>query len=404
MKRSPFATIIAACIFFLFNCSDSSIDNQTESFINSDKEITNESEENKAKVKKLAEFINDAVLEGNTNKYLSKFDLDYFTDKLVSSLKMSSRKKAGFAEGLKKGIITFPKQIMSYVENGALYEAINCRFDTSKNAYFMLFRLYSEESGINYHDYRVSKIGNDFMFCDMYIYLTGENISQTMQRMVMNSLPSNKLLEILKPEKKEDFNKIVAAGKFMKTGQYEEAYTKYNSLEGSMKDEKFTLIMKSQAASMFSSELYQESMDALMQKYPNDNSLSLSFIDYYLLKEDYNKTLEMTNRLKKETGDDFLQYMIGNIHYMKKDYNAAKINYKYIMENYEDFHSSYFSYMVCLAKSKKYKETVAVLNKLSTFDYSKFELIDYVETSEVGIENEFEDFMKSKEYKIWKKK
>ncbi|MGB1041242.1 MAG: tetratricopeptide repeat protein, partial [Flavobacteriales bacterium] len=100
---------------------------------------------------------------------------------------------------------------------------------------------------------------------------------------------------------------------------------------------------------------------------------------------------EMTNRLKKETGDDFLQYMIGNIHYMKKDYNAAKINYKYIMENYEDFHSSYFSYMVCLAKSKKYKETVAVLNKLSTFDYSKFELIDYVETSEVGIENEFED-------------
>ncbi len=404
MKSNTTKLLIIICSITLFSCSETTSNPINENFINASKEIKTESDENNKKVEELGELISSAINDGSAEGYLSKFDLDYFGNKLSNSMGLSGRKRVDFDKGLKKGISNFPREIITQVNNGSLYDFVNYRYDTAKNAYFMLFRLFSDENGVNYHDYRVSMNGDEMMFNDMYIYLTGENISQTMQRLMLAGMPSNKLLAILNPEKKQDFNKVIKASRLLRSGQYRDAYNTYSSMTSDMKDEKFVLIMKGQVARMYDDDLYQKSMKELMAKHPNDNTLSFNYIDYYLLKEDYQKSLEAVNNLKSETKDDFLEYLIGNINYTKGDLLSAKKNYRYMIENYSDFHTPYFVYMACLAENNEYKEIVEVLNKLQSLDYQKYELSDYLESTEYGVENEFEKFIKSTTYKRWKKK
>lgn len=401
MKNLRLNLILILIALFLVNCSDSSEVSVAEEYINDQKELVSSSE-NDLEVEKLGNFLENSIDEGNVEDYISKLDLDYFLNKSTHNIGLSSAKKNGFRDGLETGIAVLPNQLVSKVSAGELYEFISYRYDTSENSYYVLFRFFSEEEGINYHDYKVSKNGDDYYFNDIYIYLTGENMSQTMKRFVMSGFSSNNLMAIFNQSKKRDFNNVIEASKALRNGDYQKAYDFYNSLESEMKTEKFVLIMKAQSAIRVSDEAYYEAMEELKTNYPDDKTLSLNYIDYYIMQEDYSKTLEMVNNLKKETGDDFLEYIIGNIHYTKEDYSSAMNSYKYIKNNYPNYYTGYFSYMGCLVKMEKYEGVIKELNNLLEIDYTKPELIEYIESDDDFGLNEYDNFIQSKEYKRWK--
>ncbi len=401
MKNQIIKTFIICFVFSIYSCSNSSNNSNSKEFINAEKEIE-PSNEVELKIIELGEFIDNAILDQDIEGYLSKLDIDYFLNKTTHSIGLSRKEKVGFKEGLSKGVSSLPREIMSKVSEGQLYDFVSYRYDTSQNAYYILFRFFSEEEGINYHDYRVSRNGDQFMFNDIFIYLTGENLSQTMERILISGMPSNSLIALLKPEKKRDMERLIQASKALRLANFQEAYDAYNSLEGDMKNEKFVLIMKAQVAIKIDEDLYEETIKELIQTYPNDNTISLNFIDYYIINEEYQKALEAIHNLKEETGDDFLEYILGNINYQKEDYTFAKNNFKLITENYESFATGYLSYMSCLVKDNEYKEVIPLLNKLLTLDYTRPELIEYLESIDEFGGNEYEDFILSKVYLDWK--
>src|SRR5690606_9422703 len=137
-------------------------------------------------------FIQTQIHESNPEGFLSKFDTKIIKNKVRkvdSKLLKTIHDENEFDRGLKTGLIEFPKKIISLFEIGSFYDMVNYRYDEETQTYHMLFRLFQMDEGINYHDYKVSVVNDEFMFDDMYIYLSGEYISDTFTRIFEYTSP-----------------------------------------------------------------------------------------------------------------------------------------------------------------------------------------------------------------------
>ena len=143
-------------------------------------------------------------------------------------------------------------------------------------------------------------------------------------------------------------------------------------------------------------------LEELKEKHNNDPTMYLTLVDYYILKEEYDRAFDLIDNLQIETNDDFLYYMKGNVEFLSDDYESASNYYAYIIENYPDFFQGYAGYLIATTKQQKYDDAITVLNKLVELEYDKDAIIEYLEEDdETGI-NVLEDLVKSDAYKTWK--
>ncbi len=343
----------------------------TKNNINKPEEIILESEENDEKVAELGNYLLNAILEGNTESYISKLDINNLNNKVASNLKQGKEFKRGFKSGLSKGVKNISESIIKQIDNGSFYDFISFRYDDKTKTYSLLFRFFSSTEGINYHEYKVSKGDNELLFNDIYIYLTGEYISSTMERLALTALPKNQLLNLFGKKDRDNLNKMIKGLNLFNSGNANQAYSELESISGNLAEDKYILILKNQIASSINEKLYEKTINELFESYPNDKTLNLAFVDYYLIKEDYDKAFELIDELQSQTEDPFLKYLKGNIQFTKGDIKSAKEQYKFISENYEDFFDGHSSYMTCLIEGNEFNETVGILNKLLDLEYEK---------------------------------
>lgn len=359
-----------------------------------------ESEENDLKVNELGMFIQAQIHENNPDGYLSKFDDQIIKNKINqadTSLFKNTKDEKEFEKGLMKGLLEFPNKIISSVENGAFYDFINYRYDDETQSYHMLFRFFHMDEGINYHDYKVSIVNDEFMFDDMYIYLSGEYISNTFSRIFQYSSPESA------KNNNEDFKKYSKALIDIRVGNFENAYNLLNAMTADLANEKFIHINKIQLAIRLNDTTYMEAIEGLRDAFQDDPTIYLTLVDYHIMKEEYDLAFDLVDNLQVETSDDFLNYLKGNIVYAKADLENAALYFNYMIENYPDFYQPYVSNVSVYSQLQKFDEGIVVLDKLVERDYDKQLLIEYIEEVDENGLNELESLANSKAYKKWKK-
>lgn len=404
MKKIKTHLFVLLSLFVLVSCSQNPNKKEEQTyFIDAKKEVLVQSEENDAKVVELANTISETLYKGDTDGYMSKFDVDYFMKKVTANLKKGKGFIEGFTIGAKKQIDVLPKKFVEDINNGAMYDFVNYKYSKKDKAYYILFRYYSEETGFNYHKYRVSKKGNFFFFNDMYIYLTGEYLSQTMGRISILASGESAFQQLLDGSNKKDLENFLKVQELITQQEFEEAHQVLSLFEGKMKDEKFTYIIKTQVAGQLNEELYKRELKNLFEAFPNDKTVLLHKVDYYLLDEKYDETIGVLNEIQNDTEDDFLEYLKGNVNYTRNDFHKAAENFKYISENYEDFFSGHSSYIDCLINTENYEETVLVLDRLIELEYDPTGVVNYIEEEGQDGEPVYKAFVNSKVYKKWKK-
>jgi len=364
-----------------------------------------ETEDNDSKVIALADDILNAIYESDIEAYMSFFDTTSFTDLMMEGIKkdpFTQDFRRGFLTGLKEGIAVIPKKIIAEIETDSYYDIVNYRYDENAKTYYLLFRIYSPETGVNYHDYRVSKLNNRFVFNDIYIYLSGEELSKTYRRFYMYNLPRKSLLDIFGKNNADEFLVMIEAVALYNNGEFIKAHEKLKDIGGDLKNDKFVLIIKAICASNVSDDEYQKSLKTIAEVYPNDSSLYLSQIDYHIMNENYDVALTLLDKLKSDTDDDFLNLFKGNIEYERKNYDKSIEYFKNISENYPDFFEGHSSYLACLSLTEKFDECVKLLSFLVEDGYEKPDLIEFVEELDEDGENIFEGLAKSDLYKKWK--
>ena len=366
-------------------------------------EILENNDENDEKVVRLGYLIDSLIYSNNLKGYKNTMHFEAFLEKVNVENNLNEKdpeKINDYKKGLKKGLNNIPQNIIEEVNAGAIYDFISYSYNDYTKSYHMLFRFYGSDTGVNYHDYEVVKDKNSdtFQFSDIYIYLSGENMSQTLSRVIKAGNKNDNTSGLSK-----NFLYFFSATKLYKIGQYEKAYKKLLKVKYPLSEEKFFLIFKSQIAAEISLESYEKSIKQLINTFPDDPTIYLNKIDYYLLKEQYFDAIQHLDLLQTATEDDFLNYLKGTIAFMDENYAMALENLKYTIDNYPNFFEGQDSYMVLLITMKKNEEAIANLYKLSEF-YEKEDLIDYFEELDDNGENLFEDFIKTKAYKKWKRK
>ena len=369
-----------------------------------------ESEENDSKVGFFGTFLEASINDNKPKAFLTRMDKESFAkfitkdDDTLNEDKDSKLFRKGFVKGLLNRMDEYPKKIAAEVQKDSYYSFISYRYDSLTMTYYALFRLFSIEGGVNYHDYRLSLVDGKFKFSDVYIYLSGEHLSQTFSRMYTLGKPKKKMLGLFNVKKYSAFDELSKALSIYHFGGYKKAYNIIENIEDDITKAKFLLIIKSEIASHISDELYTASLEELKNRFPNDPTIYLTQIDYHIYKKEYYEAIDLLDKLQNETQDDFLYYLKANIALEDKNYDVALDYYNYIITNYPGFVEGYVGVLTTYVSRKEFPNAIEVLDTIINEGYDKKELINFVEEKdELGF-NILEPLMKEKVYKKWKRK
>tara|TARA_B100000809_G_scaffold261594_1_gene310797 strand:+ start:1474 stop:2682 length:1209 start_codon:yes stop_codon:yes gene_type:complete len=392
-------------IFLLFGLSNLDISAQ-DSINKTLKDSMTFSEENSLKVIEFGQLMEVSVQESDNHMFISKLNKNKFFDRvLVDYPKLDAEDPyvKSFFTGMNIALKSFPNEIIADIENGAYYDFINYRYDVDAKTYYALFRLYSSQSGMNYHDYRIVDIDGELQFSDMYIYLTGEHFTSTIGRVMQYTLPKHSVVENQSILLNKESKALVKAILHHKKGNYKKAYKVMNSLKSELSKEKFLLIFKTLIASQLDEKKYLEALEDLISTFPNDQTIALNKIDYHLYKEEYIEAIQVINQLQNETEDDFLNFMKASVAFEDENYDVALNLYNYTITNYPDFFEGQAGYLSTLVLMKNYTDTTKYLDTLIDEGYDKQALIDYVEEEDENGENILVGFSESENFSDWKK-
>ncbi|WP_088342390.1 tetratricopeptide repeat protein [Robiginitalea sediminis] len=367
--------------------------------------LMRETPENDSLVQAFGVRLAEALYEEDADTFNAMFHWDRFMD-LALELPREHQDLSNYREQFKKGLTakikTFPQELIENLNEGGFYDFLYFYFDEGLRTYRLMYRLYSE-SGINYHDYILRKSEDALYLEDLYIYASGETLSTSTRNLFLASLPSGLLGRIMNPQELKDTSRMLEAMRAYESGSFGQAYYKLSMLEGPMRNLKSILALRIQMASQLDQETYMEAMASMMEILPEDPTMALLTLDYYVLNQDFESALRILEILETETGDSFLNLMRGNLYYQSGDYPAAVARFHTLVGEYPDFMEGRLSYMSALAMTKDYSALLGQLDTLkNTYAVPPEDLQTYIESEEEGMENPFAVFMETPGYRQWK--
>lgn len=349
----------------------------------------------------LGNQVEDAVILNDT-EYLNKvFDMEAFLDMIIEEASTNDIKQYndGFVKGF-TGSFQYGNMIVSEtVGQGSDYSFLRAYEKDGEG--HLIFRLFGEV-GLNYHDYKVVLENNELRITDMYIYLTGEHLSKTLKRLYL--LSGAELFKTFKAGELplEDLQAVSKSKQFLEAGNYKSALEALTSVSETLRQEKIYGVFELNIRShLEDGEAYLEAMKRYQEKFPNDPSVNLISIDYFILKEDYTGALTAVNELgRKVGGDDFLSLFRGNIHYANKKVNLAAQEFESLTRKFPEFVDGWDSLLSLRIELGEYHKAVEVLDKILANLEMDLKVFKELLESEPG----YSDFIKSQEYKDWKAK
>lgn len=303
--------------------------------------------------------------------------------------KFNSEFYAGFA-----GSFSLGNEIIKAINTGSEYTFLRAYAKDGK--YYLLFRLFGDQ-GLNYHKHLIKYINGEPKIIDTYVYITGEYISQTIKviyDVTLNSL--NPLKRLLNNSELEDLETMVSVKKSLEKGENQRVVDLYESLTSKSKNKKIFNIFVLTAAKFLSDETYTKYINHYENRFSNDVSLYLVSIDGFILKKQYDKALLSVDKLDATIGrDDFLNFIRGNIYYLKKDYKNALEKFSLTIQDYPNFFDAYDSMLTVYVESKDYSNAVIILDiMIKDFQVGKEELGGLIQEN-------FTDFSKSTQFNNW---
>lgn len=318
----------------------------------------------------------DETLTNKNKEYVNKiYDINELSKRFIIDSKNKKIKKynESFINGFSSSF-DFGKIILNQIDDGATYDYLNFQ-KNSDGDYYLLFRLYG--NGLNYHKHLIKKINGEYKIIDTYISLTGEFLSDTFSSIYKGLLHKGGLLSNFIKKKKNnsisDLFKIKQMKKLKNEGKYQEAHNLYNTISKEGKKKKLYKITNLMIVAQLNDTIYADAIDDYEKEFPNDVSLYLVSVDGYILSKKYDKAMEAINNLDVAIGgDSFLNFLRGNLYYLKEEFDNSEAKFKEVIEEYPNFLDAYDSLLTIYIETDKTTEAIKILNiMVSDFDLPK---------------------------------
>jgi hypothetical protein len=308
--------------------------------------------------------------------------------------------RAGFLTGARQSLRRrgMASQLVNVVSQGGSVRLLRVHdVGDEKRA---LFRMLSQEVGVNYHDMVLVKRSGRVQAVDVYVFATAEKISDTTRRLyLMAAAGSSQTLvgklvggegEFVKHA--EDFKRM---SENAQAGRFQKVLDGYHGLPKSMREEKAVMMMRVMAAQRISEDEYAQAIAEFRKNHPNDACLDMLSIDGYLLRKKHELALECVDRLDKAVGGDpYLNSLRSGINADRENWAEARRFAQKAVEGAPDLPEGYWQMVAVTLGEKKHAETAKWLTTIE----EKFNL----QMNNLESTPEYGEFIKSPEYRSWK--
>lgn len=328
-------------------------------------------------------------------------DKDAIFKKSTDGVQVPADFAAGFKKGLQQGALGFGKQLIETFNEESSFTLLRAR--VIKGVPRALFRAISTR-GLNYLDLELSKDAKgQVRVVDIYPYVAGEFISDTLRRAYISAAAdaNQGLVDRLMGKEQtylKNLPRLQAMQQAFQAGKHEEVLRLYGQLPASFKNEKVALLIRLQSAAALSveGEAYAQAIADYEKALPNDPSVELVSFDGYLLRKDHAGAIRAMDKLDRRVRDPYLSVLRGNVMLDKGDTAEARRHYVAAITAEPSLLVGHWSLIGLALQEKKYKEVGEGLDGI--------EATGLVQLNDLETVAEYEGFVKSPEYKAWKKR
>ena len=347
--------------------------------------------------KQFADALAQAV-KANDPVQIGRFlHLNELVERSISDLDLPGADRRGLLAGAQRSLQQggFGRQILKGIEEGGSYKFL--RIHSVDGRPRALFRMVAGEGAVNYHDYSVARFPDGSVGMeDVYVFVTGEALSQSLRRLLIPALQGGKGSG---QQTAKDFTALSEMSRAMQQGQFPAAVAKYHQLPQSLQDSKPVLVIYMQALAQqgdAAEKDYAAAMEKFRKLYPDDAAVDFISIDYYAIKKQYDDAVKAIAAVQKAMGGDaHLESMRANILSEAGRYDEARAAAEKAVKDEPDLDSGYWSRVTVSLREKKYADTLEWLKKV--VEQCKMEVQDLTQNPEFG------GFVKSPQYREWKK-
>lgn len=333
-------------------------------------------------------------IENNNPNYINKsFDVDDFLLKIMkeNADPDDTSFNKGFEEGFKNNF-DLGEMIVDGIKHNGRYTFLKT-YKRDNNDY-ILFRVFSN-NGINYHEFEVKQIQDKYKITDVFLFLSGEKLSETIARVynsfrLLNSHFGKDSLSYLQSISELGNIKSIAS-----KGKYSKAFRKWQKLPPQLKSDKMFLITGIQIACYLDNETYLKNFNQFVTRFPENSGKYLIPLDGLVMHKNYSMAMACIDSLDKRLNyDPMLNYLRGNMLYEMGHHTEAATMMCKLIDSIPDFEIGYYSLLGLYVKDKNYTEATQILDKIVlTFNYYKDDL--------ANILKDYPEFINSKEYQAW---
>jgi hypothetical protein len=285
----------------------------------------------------LALQVSNELYKGNFSFYNELFYLDSFLNRVVFADEKELRTfNKEFNQGFKSNF-SWGKDLNAFVNAGGLYEPVS--FTTLKDSYYITFSMFGN-TGLNYHEVEFKRIKGKLRIIDVFVYLNGEQLSESVKMAYIGAVDRMDLLSTLNGSSQSymkdmssilDFKTLVDAGEFKKLNVFLEQTT------DAFKQTIFYYNFKVAALNGVGD------MEAYYDFLKNNRSIGvpssyLTNIDLMFLEKDWPAFQDNLNQLDEFVGGDpILNNFRGNGFLNAGDFVNARKSFQQVYDDFPDY-------------------------------------------------------------------
>jgi len=209
----------------------------------------------------------------------------------------------GFQESF--SLLKFAGPVQEVVNKGSFHFLRSYEKDGNQH---LLFRLLPGK-GMNYYDFTLMKTRGIIKASDVLLYINGENLSVTMIDLIetmANSVTNPQELSSLR----SSMNKLTA---LKSKGDWVGVKAEYDQLDEHLRQDKALELVNIIACQHIDNLAYKKALEEYAHDFPGATNAYLMMIDMYSLNGEYERAIDVINKIDSITGGDpALDYFRGN--------------------------------------------------------------------------------------------
>jgi len=311
-----------------------------------------------------AKALQQSFAERDPTSLVRAMDEDAFIDRCMEGLGLPPMFKGLLKQ--QRVVQQLSNQINAQIQQNGSYRLLGMR--ERDGATLPRFRLTSPQ-GLNYHDLILARnAAGEIKIIDMYVFVSGEMLSDTMRRSLLPAAAAQAARADDKALDPKDAAYVKALPEILKVfqavqrGQHAEALKQYHTLPESVQQDKTLMLTRVMAAAQVGEAAYSDALLAYAKRYPGEANAELLQIDYYFLRQEWDKVDAAITALDKKIGGDvYLNQFRGNMAIAKGDVEQGKRLLHALVDAEPAVPDPYFILIDHALKAKQHAEVTRLL-------------------------------------------